>query len=246
MRHQATVYIRVIDIAIRVAPVFSRTRSEEGIRCDKDIKSMWVQRCERGMIIARPETDDFNRAQLVLSQLALVQQDCFPRLQSIIISLHLPAQQGFRRKRYLRLRIEVKLQQGERQDTPAIPIRHPGLLEPQRRFLTPLALLGHVHCVDVRRHEVDDTAGSVMDRETTAPKKPRSQPVRTFTSIRAMLDAAGTNFENFEEFETRTSVPAELKSASQGPGISEIWEHSWYALFKYKNTRAFSHTLSYP
>ena len=193
-RHQSTIHIRSLDFSIHLAPFVVRKLCDEEIQSYEHVPHSWVRRYFPGDVGVFQEADECARAAWILHHLVLFQRDKFPQLQSIMISLsfHGQAPNG---KCGLQLKIQARLHPRQGREYP-VGAHDLGALEPRRRFLIPLATLKNLQSVVVRTQGAEPV-GSGTENGTSALQKPKEQPVWTFTSIREMLDAAGTNFENF-------------------------------------------------
>lgn len=81
--------------------------------------------------------------------------------------------------------------------------RNIGPYEPRRQIFTPLALIDNLRNIEVQLQANPLQAKAIdtpsTEKESKAPKKkpPKKEPVRTFSTIKQMLEAAGVNFNKF-------------------------------------------------
>ncbi len=218
-RLESTINIRSLDFVVHLAPRTHRYLSKEEIFTYRGT-ALWkslLQLYQGGRFFSVcEEADECDRSQLILNHVAMVQQNDFPHLQSIMISLIFhEAGPDETRTCDTQLKIQVNLCP----DEGGFRVREIGPLEARRQFLTPLAYMENLQSVIVRR-QVRHSSGT--QNRTAARKKRKVERVWKFTSMRAMLFAAGYNFENFSRYEEDVSADEKGRQDARQLGLG-VW-----------------------
>lgn len=224
-RHPYISFIRTLDFPINIAPHAHRYLSGVEIMSLRDTP-LWrlILRSPFETYYSIFEAEECERMELVLKRLALVQRRDFPHLQTIMISLAFHFEGDADCLTCDRqLTIQVKLNPLERRRTSIHP---PSAwpFEPRRHILTPLADLGNVQSVVVRRQLVPtqapasssgvQTATVGMVNVQTFVARPLLVPVPApASSSGAQTATAGSNAGDSQLVWTFSSIGSMLFSA---------------------------------